>query len=67
MEPLLTLEEAAALVKVTPRTVRDWIRRGKLPGVKLQKQWRVRTQDLEAFVQASMIVPSSPDDLPPHP
>jgi excisionase family DNA binding protein len=67
MEPLLTLEEAAALVKVTPRTVRDWIKHGKLPGVKLQKQWRIRTQDLEAFVQGSIIVPSAPDDPTPNP
>lgn len=48
---LLTPEEAAARMAVSPKTVRDWLREGKLQGVKVSNLWRVRPEDLEAFVR----------------
>lgn len=52
-EELLTPEEAAALLKVKVSTVKEWLRRGKLRGVRLAgKVWRVRPADLDAFVLA---------------
>jgi excisionase family DNA binding protein len=33
-DEVLTIEEAAQLLKVNPETVRRWIRRGELPVIK---------------------------------
>lgn len=39
-EEVLTLEQAAALLHLHPRTVSALARAGKLPGRKVGKQWR---------------------------
>jgi len=48
---LLTVEQAAGKLQVRPETVRDWLRAGRLKGVKAGRQWRVRARDLESFLQ----------------
>jgi excisionase family DNA binding protein len=50
MEKLMTPEEAARLLSVSPRTVKDWLRRGDLNGVKAGNLWRIRESDLERFL-----------------
>jgi len=57
MSELLTLEEAAAKVKVKSRTVLDWLQKGKLEGVKVGKQWRVPADNLEAFIRPATAKP----------
>ncbi|MGE5571881.1 MAG: helix-turn-helix domain-containing protein [Bacteroidota bacterium] len=49
-ERLLTPEEAAQRMVVSPKTVRDWLRQGRLKGVKTGKLWRIRESDLADFV-----------------
>ncbi|NLG78994.1 MAG: helix-turn-helix domain-containing protein [Firmicutes bacterium] len=49
-EKLLTPEEAAERMVVSPKTVRDWLRQGKLKGIKTGKLWRIRENDLAEFV-----------------
>ena len=53
MDDLLTAEQAAAILQLSPKTVKDWLRAGKLTGCKIGRFWRVKAADLEAFVQAS--------------
>lgn len=48
---LLTPEEAAARLKVSPETIKKWCRSGRLRGVKVSVLWRIREEDLEAFIQ----------------
>lgn len=48
---LLTPEEAAKRLAVSPETVKKWLRMGKLNGVKVSVLWRVREEDLEEFIQ----------------
>ncbi|NLO87415.1 MAG: helix-turn-helix domain-containing protein [Firmicutes bacterium] len=48
---LLTPEEAAKRLAVSPETVKKWLRMGKLNGVKVSVLWRVREEDLEYFIQ----------------
>jgi excisionase family DNA binding protein len=54
MTALLTVEEAAAKLKLAHKTLRDWLRTGKLSGVKMGKRWLIREEDLEATIQAHM-------------
>ena len=42
----LTPEEVAALLKVTRRTVYNWLKRGTLPAVQFGRGWRIRREDL---------------------
>lgn len=47
----LTVEEAAAKLKVTPVTIYRMARRGKLPAVKVGKAWRISRKKLEALFE----------------
>lgn len=49
-ERFYTVEELAAVARVSPATVRYWLRNGRLRGVKLGNQWRIRHEDAEAFI-----------------
>ncbi len=49
--PVLTTEEAAAFLKLTPFTVRDYARRGILPSRKVGKAWRFYKPDLLAWLR----------------
>jgi len=53
-ERLLTPEQAAEILTVSPKTIRDWLRSRKLRGVKAGRQWRIRREDLDKFLWAPM-------------
>lgn len=57
-EPLLTVQEVADRMKVTPRTVGDWIRHDKLRAIKVGRDWRVSVKDLESFANAHANIPN---------
>lgn len=46
---LYTLQEVAAMLRVTPRGVQAWIQRGELPAIRYGRILRVRHDDLAAF------------------
>lgn len=48
---LLTPEEAAERLNVSPVTIRKWLRAGKLRGVKVSVLWRVKESDLNDFIE----------------
>lgn len=50
-EPLLDSEEAAALLKIHPKTLQRMARRGEIPGIQIGKLWRFRASDLAQWVQ----------------
>ncbi|OQA83632.1 MAG: Helix-turn-helix domain protein [Microgenomates group bacterium ADurb.Bin238] len=52
MEELLTLSEAAKILKVHPNTLRLWDKSGVLKAVRIgvKKVRRYRKQDIEAFI-----------------
>jgi excisionase family DNA binding protein len=52
MEKLLSPEEVAEILGVSPKMVRDWLRAGRIKGIKLGRIWRVRESDLEAFIKS---------------
>lgn len=50
MEQLLTPEEVADKLRVTRRTVYEWLRTGRLKGLKAGPFWRIRPVDLDRFL-----------------
>jgi len=47
---LLRPEEVAELLQVSRRTVVRWLKEGRLKGVRVGRLWRVREEDLGAFL-----------------
>ncbi len=48
---MLSPEEVAERLAVTPNTVRGWLREGSLSGIKLGKRiWRINENDLQRYI-----------------
>jgi excisionase family DNA binding protein len=50
-ERLLTIREAAEVLRLHSRTVREYVRRGELEGRVIGGRWRFRRKDLDAFYE----------------
>ncbi len=50
-EKLHTVQEAAELLSIAPKTLLDWLRAGKVRGVKLGRSWRVPESAIEELAQ----------------
>jgi excisionase family DNA binding protein len=48
---LLTIKEAAGMLRISEKTVRRWIEGHELPAAKLGAQWRIRPRDLDLFIK----------------
>jgi excisionase family DNA binding protein len=46
---LLTLKEAAEVLRLSPRTIRQYVQQGDLVGRMIGGRWRFRRSDLDAF------------------
>jgi excisionase family DNA binding protein len=46
---LITLREAAEVLRLSPRTVREYVQRGEIEGRIIGGRWRFRRADLDAF------------------
>ena len=70
MQKLLTAEEVAEVLQVSPRTIREWARTRKIPAVRVsRKVRRFDLQDVLATIKGSgesltnpEVVPSGQDD-----
>ncbi len=56
-EKLLTPSSVASRLQVNERTVTQWLRKGHLRGFKVGKEWRISSDDLQAFLEASANMP----------
>lgn len=54
---LLTVAEVADLFRVSSMTVYRLIRNGELAAVRVGRSYRVREQDLQAYLQAQVVDP----------
>jgi excisionase family DNA binding protein len=52
---LLTVPEAAALLRLKVSTVRAWVCQRKIPFIKLGRLVRIRRSDAEALIQTSLV------------
>lgn len=48
---LLTLREAAEVLHLSPRTVRQYVTRGEIEGRLIGGRWRFRRADLDGFYE----------------
>ena len=53
-EPVLDSEEAAALLKIHPKTLQKLARDGKIPGVRIGKLWAFRASTLNRWLESKM-------------
>lgn len=56
-EPLLDPREAAALLRIHPKTLVRLAREGRIPAIRVAKHWRFRASALNAWLagQATMV------------
>ncbi len=47
---LYTVEEVRVMLKVTQRTLYNYIKNGDLKAVKIGKYWRIKQEDLQDFL-----------------
>ena len=48
---LMTIEDLAEYLKVTRRTIYEWLKTNKIPAVKLVGQWRFRKDKIDAWIE----------------
>jgi excisionase family DNA binding protein len=58
---LLTVSEVADMFRVSSMTVYRLIRNGELPAVRVGRSYRVREDDLQAYLEAQVVDPTTMD------
>ncbi len=53
-EPFLDSEEAAAIMKIHPKTLQKLARKGVVRGIHVGKLWRFRASEIERWAQRQM-------------
>jgi len=48
---LMTIEELAGYLKVTRRTIYDWLKHNKVPALKVVGQWRFKREKIDAWLE----------------
>jgi excisionase family DNA binding protein len=51
-DTLYTTEEVAGKLKITPKTVREYIQRGELEAIDMGQGYRIYKRDLDAFLES---------------
>jgi len=46
----LTVDQVAEELQLTPQTIRNWIKNGLLPAVKVRHVYRVKREDIDAML-----------------
>jgi excisionase family DNA binding protein len=52
-ERFLTLSEAAEVLRLSTRTVRNYLKRGEIRGKIIGKRWKFKRADLDAFFESA--------------
>jgi excisionase family DNA binding protein len=51
---ILTIEEVAAYLRLTPQTIYKWAQEKRIPAVKLGKEWRFRRSIIDRWFDEQM-------------
>jgi len=49
-DQLMTIKEVADFLRISTISAYSWVRDGKLPAIRIGKEWRVRTRDLNEWL-----------------
>lgn len=52
---ILTIDEVAAYLRLTPQTIYKWAQEKRIPAVKLGKEWRFRRSILDRWLDEQML------------
>lgn len=55
MDKVYTPQQAAEILSISEKTLMNWLRAGKIKGVKVGRLWRILEQDLEEFLRQNRI------------
>ena len=50
---LMTIDDLSEYLKVTRRTIYDWLKHNKIPAIKLVGQWRFKKDKIDAWIDNS--------------
>lgn len=50
MDAILTIEQVAEILHLHQKTIRSYVREGKIRAAKTGNQWRIQKKDLDAFI-----------------
>jgi excisionase family DNA binding protein len=50
-DPIMTVDQVAAYLKLHPLTIRHLAREGEIPAFKVGRQWRVKRELLELWME----------------
>ncbi len=48
---LMTIDELAGYLKVSRRTIYEWLKTNKIPAVKLVGQWRFKKEKIDSWLE----------------
>ncbi|MCM8781213.1 MAG: helix-turn-helix domain-containing protein, partial [Candidatus Omnitrophica bacterium] len=48
---LMTIEDLSRYLKVSKRTIYEWLRHHRIPAVKLIGQWRFKRDKIDAWIE----------------
>jgi len=51
-DSIITVRQVAGLLKVSEKTVYTMAKSGELPAFRVRNQWRIRREDLEAWIKS---------------
>ncbi len=52
---ILTIEDVASYLRLTPQTIYRWAQEKRIPAVKLGKEWRFRRSIIDAWLDAQIL------------
>ena len=50
---LLTLQEVADYLRISMVSCHGWVKDGKLPAIRVGREWRVRQSDLDSWMDSN--------------
>ncbi len=51
-EALMTIDDLAVYLKVTKRTIYEWLKEHRIPALKLVGQWRFKKEKIDAWLES---------------
>ena len=58
-ETLMTIDDLAVYLKVTKRTIYEWLKEKRIPAMKLVGQWRFKKEKIDAWLESQAMQEST--------